>query len=421
MKTSLLVVVLASVAFTAAQEPATAQPAGQTAQASSSAAPVIKDPAEYNAYVSAIQQQDPNAKISGLEAFVTQYPNSIVKKDALEVLMGTYQQAGNQEKTTSTAEKVLGVDPNNMRALALLAFSKRVAAQGGVNPAENLAAAKKYGEQGLGALPNYTKPAEMSDADFQKLKDQMSVIFNAAVGVAAYQDKDYATAAKDLRVAVDATPNDFSLVYPLALAYLQQEPPDNINGIWFAARAAAVAPAAYQAQIEKYAKSQYVHYHAGEDGWPEVLALAKANPKQPADFTVKPAPTLAEQAHKLVTGKKPETMDFAEWQLVLSEGNPEDADAVWTAIKGKSLQFRALVITAAPEKLELAATLDDIEKKRTDVEMTMRATIPARLMPKEGTEIPVEGTPASYTAKPFVITMEEGGLLTQPKPPARRK
>jgi hypothetical protein len=130
---------------------------------------------------------------------------------------------------------------------------------------------------------------------------------------------------------------------------------------------------------------------------------------------------LAEQAHKLVTEKKPETMDFAEWQLVLSEGNPEDADAVWSAIKGKSLQFRALVISASPEKLELAATLDDIEKKRTDVVMTMRATIPARLMPKEGTEIPVEGTPVSYTAKPFVITMEEGGLLTQPKPPARRK
>jgi hypothetical protein len=58
----------------------------------------IKDPAEYNAYMGAIGQQDPAAKISGLEAFLTQYPNSVMKEDALELLMGTYQQAGNGAK-----------------------------------------------------------------------------------------------------------------------------------------------------------------------------------------------------------------------------------------------------------------------------------------------------------------------------------
>ena len=56
-------------------------------------------------------------------------------------------------------------------------------------------------------------------------------------------------------------------MYPLALAYLQQSPPDYQNGIWYAARAAAVAPAQSQAWIEKYAKSQYMKYHQGEDGW----------------------------------------------------------------------------------------------------------------------------------------------------------
>ena len=43
-------------------------------------------------------RHDPAAKISGLEAFLTQYPNSVMKEDALELLMGTYQQAGNQAK-----------------------------------------------------------------------------------------------------------------------------------------------------------------------------------------------------------------------------------------------------------------------------------------------------------------------------------
>src|SRR6266481_5933411 len=121
MKTSLIAVVLGLAAMAAAQQPATTQPQPPGAPAANAQGPVIKDPAEYNAYVGAVQQQDANAKISGLEAFVTQYPNSVVKKDALEVLMGAYQQTGNQAKTGETAERLLQVDPNNMRALALLA------------------------------------------------------------------------------------------------------------------------------------------------------------------------------------------------------------------------------------------------------------------------------------------------------------
>src|SRR5260370_178687 len=109
------------------------------------AAPVIKDPAEYNAYVGAVQQKDPTAKISGLEAFLTQYPNSVMKNQALEILMGAYQQAGNQQKTTDTAVKLVTADPCNVRALALLAYFYRLRAQGGdPNANQLLADAKKY-------------------------------------------------------------------------------------------------------------------------------------------------------------------------------------------------------------------------------------------------------------------------------------
>ena len=84
-------------------QPAPAQPAQGQPGASPSQAPVIKDPAEYNAYVGAIQQQDPNAKASALEAFLVQYPNSVMKTTALELLMGTYQQSGNQAKVVEAA------------------------------------------------------------------------------------------------------------------------------------------------------------------------------------------------------------------------------------------------------------------------------------------------------------------------------
>jgi hypothetical protein len=256
------------------------------------------------------------------------------------------------------------------------------------------------------------------------------VIFNSAVGQGALQEKDYATAAKSLRVAATANPNDFSLVYPLALAYLQSTPPDSINGIWYAARASIVAPTQYQASIEKYGRSQYIKYHGGDDGWTELVAQAKASPNPPDGFTIKPAPTPAEQAANIVKDKTPDDikkLSFAEWELVLSAGQQPDQDKVWTLIKGVPLQMEGQVIKVSPTELQIAASQDDIDQKRADIVLTMTTTIPARLMPKEGATLDFEGTPVSYTPSPFVMTMEKGTLLTKAaptpakRPPARRR
>jgi hypothetical protein len=433
MKKILLTVVLGVAALAAAQD--AAQPAPAQPSASPAQAPVIKDPAEYNAYVGAIQQKDPAAQISGLEAFLTQYPNSVMKVAALQTLMQDYQQANNQQKTIDAATKLVAADPSNERAIFLLAFFDRLKAQGGdPNAKQDLVDARKYGQMGLDGLSKFTKPEGTSDADFQKMKDQMTGVFNAAIGISALTDKDYDTARKTLRAAVDSSPDfqkDFSVVYPLALAYAGPTPPDPkltpdpVNAIWFAARASIVAGnVQYQQQIEKYAKGLYMKYHAGDDGWPDVLAQAKASPAQPAGFAIKPAPTPAEQAEILLKGKTPEqikAMSFAEWQLVLSAGTPEVADKVWSVIKGLPLQMEGQVVKVSATELQLAASQDAIDQKRADVVLTMTTDIPAKLMPKEGATLDFGGTPASYTASPFVMTMEKGTLLKAAAPTPAKK
>src|ERR1700678_4508637 len=229
----ILVTVVLGIAATAAAQSA-AQPAQQPSQsaqgqpaAASSQAPVIKDPAEYNAYVGAIKQTDRAAQISALEAFMTQYPNSVMKVSALETLMQDYQRTNNQQKTIDTATKLVTVDPNNVRAMALLAYFDRLKAQGGdANAKQDLVDAKKYGQMGLDSLPKFTKPDGTSDADFQKMKDQMTDIFDAAIGIADLTAKDYDDARKALRIAAHGTPTGFSVVYRLALAYAGPTPPD---------------------------------------------------------------------------------------------------------------------------------------------------------------------------------------------------
>ena len=430
MKNSLVAFVLAFAGVAFGQQPAAPQSpsAGtQPAQGAASAPPQqkkeIKDPAEYNAYVGAVQQPDAKAKVSGIEAFLVQYPNSVMKEDALELLMGAYQQTGDVPKTLDAAQRLLVVNPNNYRALALLTYMKRQAAEAGTNPQQNLADAAQYGGKGLDALKVASKPDGMSDADFDKLKKQLGSIFNGAVGINALQGKNYPQAQQSLRAAVESDPNDIRNVYPLALADLTGTPPNLVEGLFFIARAAALAAgSAGQAQIEAYGKNKYTVYHGSDQGWTDVLAAAKANPVPPQGFTVTQyvPPTPAQQAADLVKTKAPKDMSFAEWELVLSAGQPADTDKVWSVIKGVSLQMEGLVTKVSPTQLEIAGSQDDIDQKRTDIVLNMDGTIPARLLPKEGATLDFQGTPDSYTPTPFVMTMEKGSLLTKAAPPTHK-
>jgi len=421
MKKILLAIVLVATVTAVAQSAPAAAPAPQGAApaAPASQKKEIKDPAEYNAYVGAAQQQDPAAMISGFEAFLTQYPNSVMKEDALELLMGAYQKAANQAKTIDTAQKLLAANACNLRALALLTYTKRALVDANQNPQQNLTEAAQNGEKGLQCLPTAAKPDGMAAADFDKLKAQVSVIFNGAVGLNALQAKDFPKAQQYLRASVEGDPTNLRDVYPLALAYLTATPQDGVNGLFFIARAATLAPAPANAQIEGYGKKQYTKFHGGDDGWADVMAAAKANPTPAAGFTIKKyePPTPAQQAHDLVGSKKVEEMNFAEWQLVLSEGAPEDADKVWSVLKGKPLQMVAQVITVdSPSKYTLAGSSDDIDAKKADIDLTMTAAIPAKSVPVVGTDFQFEGTPVSYVAKPFVVTMNEGKLLVKAAP-----
>jgi hypothetical protein len=422
MKKILLAMVLAATAAAVAQTAsAPSQPAAPP-QAAPQQKKEIKDPAEYNAYVGAVQQQDTAAKISGLEAFLTQYPNSVMKEDALELLMGAYQQVANQAKAIDTAQKVLQANGCNLRALALLAYSKRAMAEANQSAQQNLTEAGQYGEKGVQCLQTAPKPDGMSDPDFQKFKAQTAVIFNGSAGMSAFQAKDYAKAQQFLRASVEGDPANLRDIYPLALAYLTAGPAEKLlDGLFFIARAANLAQGAGKDQIAKFGRSKYVKYHGAEDGWNELLAQTATTTLPPAGFTIKQyvPPTPAQQAHDIVTSKKVQEMSFAEWQLVLSEGSPEDADKVWSTLKGKPLQMVAQVITVTPTEITLAGSQDDIDKKTADINLTMTAKLTPKQTPKEASDLMFEGTPVSYTAKPFLITMKDGALVVK-APPARK-
>jgi hypothetical protein len=272
------------------------------------------------------------------------------------------------------------------------------------------------------------KPDGATDAAFATQKTQVGAVLNGIAGFSALQLKDYAAAQKYLRAAVEADPKNVDNIYPLALASLPPSTPsDDVNGLFFIARAAnLITDPKAKADVIKFGHSKYVKFHGSEDGWTQLLATTATTPLPPAgfDITKYTPPTPAQQASDLVKGKTTDDikkLSFAEWELVLSAGSPEDAEKVWSVIKGVPLQMEGTVLqVVSPTELQIAASQDDIDAKRADIVLTMGGPIPAKLMPKEVATLDFEGTPASYTASPFVMTMEKGALLTKAAPPTKK-
>lgn len=411
MKKSLVTLLLAFAIGAAAQttdQQQTPAAGGQTDQQSGqqqSGQVTIKNPAEYNAYVTALQQNDPAAKAQALEAFLQQYPDSVMKGPALELLMASYQQAQNPQKTLDAAQRLLQAQPGNLRALVVLTYYNRAAAeQGGPNAQQALMDAGKYAQQGLQALQSAQKPAGTSDADWETLKKTATVIFNGAAGLSALQSKNYPQAAQYLEAAIKAdptNPTNNSNVYPLAIAELEQNPM-NVQGLFWVARAAAISnnnPA-----VVKYGQYKYTKYHGDTDGWDQLVAQAKASPMPPDGFTVAPAPTPADQAAKLCQTKQVKDMSFDEFQLIFTSGNQQCADQVWSQIKDKPIAFEGKVIQTASDELQLAATYDDIQNNKADVDLKFPVAIPKTLMPQVGSMAKVQGVPTSYDATPVPQT-----------------
>lgn len=381
---------------------------------------VIKDTAEYNAYIAALNTQDPAQKAAAMEVFIVQYPASVVRTDAMEQAMAAYQQAGNVTKLTSTANHLLELDPANVRALAIVTFLNRsLASQGDAKAASDV---RVEADKGLKALPGWQKPEGVSDADFEKLRKQMAAIFHGAAGFAALQAKDYPAARDHYLQSIENDLNNLQDVYQLAVAELEMKPADP-NGFWYVAKAFQLAHdnAAAQKSIEAYGKAKYRRYHGGEDGWDELVAAVANQSARPADFLIKPAPTAAEIAVKAVQDNAPGDLSFGDWEFVLnlrdaSPANKEAAEKVMQAILEKEKQGTVKmrtpvkVISASGNTLQVAITDENQQANRADMQVTL--TKPTLHPATAGAMIEVVGVITDYVLNPFAFRMTQAEVTT---------
>jgi len=387
----------------------------------------IKDPAEYNDYSNAISQSSPAAKASAIEGFLTKYPNSVVKEEMLEQLMAAYQAQNNMDKTVDAASRLLQTDPNNLRALAITVYIKKAQAAQKSTPAEQqplLDDAAASAQKGLAA----PKPANMPQADFDKLKSATAPIFYGAIALDDQLKKDYPGAVDNFKKELAAVPvaqtqtgpqlND---TYLLGQAYAQQTPPDLKNAVWFLTRAAAYAPPAAKDQIEKAAEYYYNKYHGSMEGFDQVKTLVTQSVLPPDSYNptaAPPPPSPADQAAKVVaTTPDLKTLNLNDKEFILFNGKPEDAGKMWDTMKGQTYQIPGKVVSATADSVQLAVTEDAKASNTADFTINMKK--PLTTPPAIGTMVNYNATFDSYTQNPKMITLIDGAPPA-PEKPARR-
>ncbi len=383
---------------------------------------------EYNAYQAGVTATSPAAKAAAFEAYLTKYPNSSVKTEALNQILFADSQTGDKAKTLDAADRLLAVDPNNLRALTFEVYYRRADADALTDPAAKQTALDTvagYAQRGLSA----TAPKGMSDADFTALKGKTTQVFDSAIADDDQAKKDYPSEITVLKAELAAVdPAQTQTVGPvlqdefsLANAYYQSTPPDFLNCAFYAARTGAFAPAAQQTSINQLGNYCYAKYHGSADGYATLQASAKANVTPPADLatTITPAPKPEDIVKNLIaTTPDLAKLALSDKEFVLQYGQPADADKVFDTIKGKAVTIPGVVVAATADQLQMSVSADAIQGKTADFTFAMKT--PLTTMPAVGAKINVEGTYASYTQSPLMITMSDGAVVEPKREEPRR-
>lgn len=415
--------------------PAFAQAAGgQSAQGlpASCSNVTIKDAAEYNAYANATSQSTPAAKAQAIETFLQQYPSSVVKEQMLEQLMLAYQQSNNAAKALDAAKRLIQADPNNLRALLFVAYLETTQANGNQQMLDDAAQAA---QKGLTA----PKGECMAQADYDKVKEAATPIFYRAIAAAAQAKKDYKgeidAYTKELQSYKDPTQTTVvpALLdtYYLGQAYLQEDPKDLKNAVWFLTRAAQFSKPPYQAQIETAAVYWYKKFHCAQsdatclqsstpDGYSQIqqLAAVPANVFPTAAYNPTPAPpppSPQDLAHSAVASTPDlKTLALSDKEFILSNGSPEDQQKVWAVMNGVTAEVPGVVVSATPTSVQLAVSQDAQQSNKADFTINMKT--PLKEPPAAGTKVTYIATFDSYTQNPPMIVLKDG----EPKAPERK-
>ncbi len=223
------------------------------------------DTRELQTYVHAVTQASAAARTNGLRDFLSQWPQSSLRKDALEWLAWQTRD-DDRSMAAGYAGEVLKIEPTNTLALAM---KLDAAAPKSAQEQAELA------QRGIDGLKSMRAPAGMGAGEFYLVQKEVTAILCAAYGNAAFAHKDYDTAREYLRRAVSISPDDARYAYSLGLADLNGKNQNASEGYFQLARAVNLARGTAAAQqINEFAAERYRKDGGKPSDWNGFLVAA---------------------------------------------------------------------------------------------------------------------------------------------------
>jgi len=385
---------------------------------------------EYNAYNAADQEKDPQAKLKMLDDFVAKYPSP----DQLTPYIYrdyylTYYALKNYPQTIAYIDKLLTL--RIVEAMRLPALVARAEAYFAGSSDKTLQTEEAYNKakdtslQGLQELNKLQKPQNMTDDQFATQKKSIGLYFNSVAGIAESGLKDYRSAIDSYKAAQALDPNNSVTHFRLAVAYLQENPPDSPNGFWELSRSIALKGPADE-QVRAYLRNQLLHYQQlscdklVDDEMNQMITLAGSSVDSPASMTIPSAGDLQKA--------RDDTTNFLTW---LQEGG-EHAKVMWLATCGSEYpDVPVRVLDTAPGENN-SLTLKVYRPVAADPEAATKemdaATIPnmevhivaqpdAKRLQKDD-EVRFTGTLTAYQQSPLLLTWDNAKINPEDLQPA---
>ncbi len=452
---------IAAVAMVGAMAIAVSAPLA-SAQAAQGAAPAsgqapqkkVKDQGEYDIFNQTLKDaSNPAQQVKDLDTWTQKYPDSDYKDDRLLYYLQAYNGANQPGKVLEVGAGLMARDlksvfmkdpkagPQQVLQVLYLMTVNFAKVQ---NPSPDQSSA---GEKAATALRDYAgeyftaanKPANTSDADWTKSKDQVANLAKAvlvsaaarpgATAMAKYrQDKnpDNCKAAEAAyQKALQDFPDSAAVAFGLGTAEvcLYKVTPEKITpGLWYMARAVAMDPTlggtSDPKPIEAYLNSTYTTYHGPDDeGLKALKEQAKASPNPPDGFKIKSQVEIAIEKEEEFKKSNPQ---LALWMGIKKQLADTQGDQYFeNSLKSAAVPpLKGTIVDAKPacRSKEIIMALSDA--KNPEVTLKLDAALTGK--PELGTEIQFEGVPSAFTKDPaFMLTMDAEkakleGIKTEP-------
>jgi tetratricopeptide (TPR) repeat protein len=395
--------------------------------------------AEYNSYQAAAAEKNPTAQIKLLDDFVAKYPNSALLNYIYPLYYKNYYAQKNYPKAIEYADKMIAMgdkispaekyDAHYVRAYAFNAIASP--------DSDTAKAARAAALAGLKVLDQLPKPDGEDDAKFAGEKKQSLIVFNGTAATAGMAAKDYAGAIQSYKAVLALAPDDLVSNYKLGQAYMAVAPPQQLDALWFFARAATSKSANEQQSksVKTYIRKVIANYQGGtvcdaltDAEMNELLQLAPNSVDRPASYKLV-------SSAELDAARKDMTIVTVVTDL---KASGDKGKLTWTAACG--LEFpevpgKLIEITSGTDTIELkiAFVTSDAEfEAATTPNMDVivkKADQPEAAKLEKGNPVHFTGTLESYDPDPAFmlhwdkakVNAEDLPKATPAKKPAPRK